>query len=340
MKEKISLIWIDDDKNHKKDAEYIMKKCANLEISFFHPTEFDPDKKSADLFLLDDRLYQHENDNNQKSKQRGLTLAADIRVVFPEIPIYIFTNEFFEQGIFGTLSLATEGLADEKIFYKNIQRSGFEILYNDAIDYKKVRSIEKLNYKQLLKLLNPPEGINDDLYNALPEPLKEGLRPANDEEKPDGNSLFFGKWVKRILLTYSGFLYDSLFAATSVGLPEEKFLKIGDFKQALYDGVFSKPRKPLWWKGKLTSILIDKAQKSMKINDIGNPFSIAEKAYNLREEEQLRCAVCKEKYPETVAFNKDDESDRQPVHLSCSEVDRSKENKLFFEEIRYFENEG
>jgi hypothetical protein len=334
---KTTIIWIDDEKKHRVDSDFMMKKCINLEILFFHPKEFLVEKTPADLYLLDDRLYQHANDNNEKSNQRGLTLAAEIRVKYPEIPIYIFTNEFFDQGIFGSLSQASEGLADEKIYYKQIQREGAEILYNDSLDYKKIRDIEKLNFRQLLKLLNPPEDTIEDLLNALPEVLKGGLRPTDDQAMAEGNSLFYGKWIKKTLLAFPGFVYDSLFAATSVGLPEEKFLKLKEFKPAIYDGLFSKTRKQLWWKRKLNQILIDKAQKSMKIDEIGNPYSLAEKIYKLKDTEKLKCVVCGEKYPETIAFNKTNENEKQPVHYSCSEVARSKENKLFFEEIRYFE---
>ena len=191
----------------------------------------------------------------------------------------------------------------------------------------------------MLNLLNPPEDIIEDLYAALPEALKEGLRPTKDENKPEGNSLLYAKWIKHTLLAYCGFIYDSLSAATSVGLPVKKFLELEDFKPALYKGIFSQSKEDRWWKRKLQAILIDKAQSTLDIKDIGNPFSLAEKIYKLKKNEQLKCAVCKEKYPETVAFNKSNANDRQPVHFSCSSIDHSKENKLFFEEIRYFEYE-
>ncbi|XES76120.1 MAG: hypothetical protein ACBZ72_07995 [Candidatus Bathyarchaeia archaeon] len=333
------VIWIDDDLSHKKDADLLAEKSADLKITFFHPKEFVVEEMPVDLFLLDDRLYQHENAKNEKSNARGFTLAANIRFSFPEIPIYIFTKDFFDQGIFGVLSQASESFVDEKIYYKDVQRRGVEILLNDSLDYKKIRSVEKLNLQQLLNLLNPPEDIVDELKNALPEALRDGLRPADDQGKSEGNSLFYGKWIKKSLLTYSGFIYDSLFAATSVGLTEKMFLEIQDFAPALYDGLFSKSRKPLWWNRKLRSILMTKAQKALDNKAIGNPFALAEKIFNLKENEILKCAVCKEKYPETVAFNKDDPNDRQPVHFSCSAVDYTKENKLFFEELRYFKYE-
>lgn len=337
MTEEMRIVWVDDDVTHKKDATFIEEKCEKLRVDFFHPKEFNVKNNPADLFLIDDRLYQLANKDNEHSNKQGLTLAAEIRVNFPEIPIYIFTNDYFSKGIFGSLSQATEGLADEKIFYKDIQRQGPQILYNDTLDYKRVREIERLNYKQLVGLLNPPEDSMDDLLNGFPEILKGGLRLTEDTEKAAGNSLFYAKWIKKALLAFPGYVYDSLFAATSVGLKEELFEKTPDFDNARYTGVFAHSRKPLWWKRKLNQILMNEAQKSLKLADITNLFSIAEKIYKLRDVEQLRCAVCNDKFPETVAYNKEDENERQPVHFSCSCVDYRKENKLFYDEIRFFE---
>ncbi len=339
MNLKQKLIWIDDDKDHQKDATLIMKKQEHLEIIFLHPNKFKITEHCGHIYLLDDRLFQKEDEDQIAFDKRGLNLAADIRIDHPEFPIYLFTTDKVPKGVFGVLSQASEGLTDSIIEFKSIQRNGHIFLYHDSLDYERIRNTERKNVEAMVNLLHPQSFEKDEIFLAIPQVLKNGLSDPSDIENSQGNTNFYGKWIRNVFLQFPGFVYDSLFSATCVGMMESVFLsKKGEFKDAHYNGIFSNSRDNcLWWKSQLKRILYRLANDKLPIEERDNPYTFSEKIFHLKDSEVSRCALCGEKYPKTVAYNKDDEEERQPVHFHCSEVDEKKENRLYFDEIRFFE---
>jgi len=337
MTDQILVSWIDDDMRHIVDAKFAMSQNNNLLIDFKHPLDFKPDFK-ADLYLLDDRLFQTNRDDGKKFEGRGVTLALDIRLNFLEQPIYIFSNEKVDEGVFGFYSQVTHGIADEILFYKDIQRNGANILYSDAIDYRKLNALKREDVEALLSVFSINKETKDEIYIALPAMFKNGLS-LGASEKSEGNAVSYAKWIKNTLLRFPGFLYDSLYSATAVGMTQQTFISKTEFNPACYCDIFSKAREQLWWKHKLLSIFYSLVDERIPKEEQEDPRTYAEKIFHLSANEIPNCEVCGEKYPDTVAHYVKDQTIRKPVHFYCSKIDDSAENLLFFDEHRIFDYE-
>lgn len=102
----------------------------------------------------------------------------------------------------------------------------------------------------IIQLLSPPEAIAGYLESALPEIAKQPW----DQETPHE----FSRWVIDILLGRPGFLFDSLEAATFVGLTQEGFdLVAARFDKAKYSGVFASDDRPRWWANQMRPVFTE-----------------------------------------------------------------------------------
>jgi hypothetical protein len=149
-------------------------------------------------------------------------------------------------------------------------------------------------------------------------------------------TILFGRWVTQILLVYPGILYDSLYAATYLGMTRNyfvmKFRK--DIRDRKYRGVFSRSHKSRWWKSSLAEMVVahPKARKHKTLRT----WELAPEIFAVPKAAQPRCLVCGKRFPETVAYDKDDPTRRGPAHLSCSEPDPNRQALLYFEPFRVF----
>jgi len=99
----------------------------------------------------------------------------------------------------------------------------------------------------ILVLLRASENEEESLQKASPP------RRTIDEK---WGVKAVSKWILRTLFKYPGIFYDSLFAASALGINESSFQKqeVQEFfKDAYYTGVFSDMKK-LWWKDRLLKI--------------------------------------------------------------------------------------
>jgi len=344
IKRPVKIIWIDDDIDHKEDAKNIESRRKNLKIIFITPFEFEKileEESDVDLFLVDDRLLSRRRKPLPALfKRHGLSVAAQIREKFPEIPIYLFSAYKEGIGIYTTLAEAAESLADDIFDFKTIQRKGHNILYYDALDYRRIRESPRESVDSLLNLLNAPEIDHEKIVSALPESLKNGLSPITEKERALGNAIAFGKWTKRIFLKLPGFVYNSLYAATKLGITEETFIELSrEFENARYNGIFAKTSCKLWWDSKLREIIFELAAERIPDDETTDLRVLTKKIFSLDDSKISRCIVCGDKYPETIGINKDDENDYQPVHYRCSEPHPKKTRLLYFEEPRQFSKE-
>jgi hypothetical protein len=339
IKNPIKIIWIDDDPNHKEDAKNLENKRKELEVIFVSPLKIDTFLErqvgDVDLFLIDDRLnYILESFN-----RRGLSVAAQIREKLQEIPIYLF-SAYREEGIFTTLAEASENLSDYILDLKKIQREGHNILYYDAIDYHRIRESQRESVNTLLNLLNAPEDDHKRIISALPESIKRGLSPQSEKIRSAGNVLAFSKWVRGIFIKLPGFVYNSLYSATKLGITDKTFLNLSsEFESAKYTGVFSKTSPNLWWLSGLRDKIFQFAQEKKPDLDTADPRILTPALFSLDESQISKCIVCGEKYPDTVGINKDDDEDYEPVHYHCSVPHPAKTRVLYYEEARQFSME-
>ena len=338
--EKVKILWVDDEvTDHTEDAKNLKYAKKELDVTIIHPTnlnselyQFKKSKKMPDLFLVDYFLdeIKFEGEGNGRYQHRGLVVAGRLRELVPEYPIYVVSQkDTRKEGIFLTEAQAARAVFDKILTFKEVQREGPDILYYDAIDYRLIRKSTRRNLKALFRLLQAPEDLAERLKLVLPNELREGLASL-------GNAIAFAKWVREVLLTTPGFLYDELHVATYLGLTIKAFRTISKkLKQANYNGVFSRTTPHLWWVTKLNQIIFSfpKAKETNKIN----PWELFPTIFNLHKSAQARCVICGEFFRETVGINLKDDSDLKPVHYRCSIPHPNKRRELYFDEPRGFE---
>lgn len=347
MNQTVRIVWLDDEIDHKKDAENLSSSRDQLEVIFLRPEDFDDfmkevveGKTEIDLYLIDDRLFKKEK--KRRMKARGFSYAASIREKFQEIPIYLFSAVRDVSGVFVDLAEAAKNLADRIIDLKDVLREGSDFLYYDALDYRKIREARRNDVSVLYELVKAPPLDQPRIELALPDDLKGGLSSiGGSTEFTSGNAIAFAKWVRRKLLELPGFLYDSLYAAIKLGVTQSFFIgKATTFDEAKYKGVFSKSSEDLWWNTELDRIVFDIAREEMSDEATTDVREILRSYYGLSNEDLPRCAFCNKLYPDTVGLNKYDPYEREPVHFTCSDPHPKKMRVLYFDEIRQFVPRG
>jgi len=335
--DEISLVWIDDNNDRKKDAFEIEKLNNKIKTNFIHPKTFQKgicDKTGTivdvDLFLVDYALSKKDC-SSEFYLGEGLSLIGLIRENYPDVPVYLYSGDD-KSVIFERLEYTARKEAEKVLPLKVIQDSGPNFLYMDALDYRKIRNtLLKGDAGKLIDLLLPPEDEKNTIKYVVPTELKiDGMKPA-------GKSTSFASWVRQVFMKNPGFIYDSLYAATKLGMKKEAFLKKEkEFKAALYSGLFAKTiGQQFWWKSLLYDLVFKKDEAKEATTDVRE---ISKKVFGLTDDETAKCAVCTEPFPDTVGIDSTT-GDREPVHLRCSRSDPKYTRLLYFDETRLFSKE-
>jgi hypothetical protein len=128
-----------------------------------------------------------------------------------------------------------------------------------------------------------------------------------------------------------GFLYDSLWAATLLGLTESGFQKVaGRFEMGKYDGVFVREDTPRWWPSRLSRLLY----KQYKPRSEEMPWHVGRRMRGIRKEHYSRCERCKKQFPDTVAYLDKLSDQQRAMHLECTVLHPRFQRELYFEDIR------
>lgn len=341
---KVSITWIDDNKEHKSDADILEEKMMefnkSVRVNFYHPEVFRKrigEKEETDLFLIDDKLNRHSFEG-ERYRGRGISFIGLIRENYPDIPVYIYSAEP-ESRIYSDLAYISEREAELKLTYTEIQDRGHIVLYNDALDYRKIRNTISEGLDGLIDLLSPPAIEKEKIRGLLPHILKTSEFQGVKAEAIAGRSTDFASWVRKILMKKPGFLYDILYSATSIGMTKEAFKeRIHKFKPALYTGIFSKTStKKLWWKTLLYNVVVEKAKEKAKEENKENIPSDVKKlsvyAFDLTKSEIAKCVVCEGEFPDTIGIRLHDDI-KEPVHYRCSDENPDDTKVLFFDDLR------
>lgn len=344
---KVEVLWVDDEDRGEdvKNLEY--ESRGRLKVLVVHPNDLNKklDKLKTegvipDIFLVDFFLDQVKGKNNERFNQRGLAVGGWLREEEPERPIYVLTEKPInnKKGIFTSEAQAAKTFFDKILTFREVQERGHDILYYDALDFRLIRESMRNNLNALFQLLKTPERVKERLKLVLPEELRSGLSSLGSTKRPRGNAIAFAKWVREILLSVPGFIYNELHASTYMGMSIEYFKRkrvSSKLETARYCGVFARTNPPLWWVSELDDILFSnpKAQKTGKTN----PWEVAPIVFGIPEEEKTKCTVCDGLFPETVGINLKDDTDLRPVHYRCSIPHPEKKRELYFDEPRGFE---
>ena len=331
--EKVKLLWIDDDLDHREDVRNLESKNRRLHIRFVIANEFEKilrEKADTDLFVIDDKL--------RLGKYRdGIAVAGQIRVKFPEVPIYLFSAWIGPRSIYGTLAEAAESSADKIVDIKEIRRKGHRILYCDALDYRRIRYSRRGTVHALFELLHAPASDENRITMALPESLKKGLSSLSGKKPASGNAIAFAKWTSRTFLALPGFVFDSLYSATKLGMTQEAFDRHESaFKLARYDGIFAETREALWWGSILVETVFRRAATRFPRDATIDLQQLTPRLLRLGKSEIAKCIICGRERPDTVGMERDDEEHREAVHYRCSIPHPAKRRVICFDEIRQF----
>lgn len=217
------------------------------------------EKINPDIFLVDLELSRPDKAGHVLLYD-GKMLTTQLRKYFPAVPLILFTRpEIFEESFF--IESESEKYFDEKIFKREIginDISKIKWLNNLVIDFKKIKANVDKSFQEFLRAtLKAPQIEFERLFTANP-PLFKGEKILSSKRQALVPELV--EWMRNVIIKYPGILYDSIHAATFLGISEKEFLssEIKDlFKGAEYRGVF-KPLEGRWWRSELHRIALDK----------------------------------------------------------------------------------
>jgi hypothetical protein len=318
MSKKLKFIWIDDE--NRKRAFQNMKAELGVGGKFINVTENNIDYlKDINVIQPDLILVDHNLTKSQEIIRKGSTIASLIREKHQNLAIVCVTGQPDTEPIDNLEQLSYEAIFDVAELGKH-----YESILSIANSFRKLNSVKMSNIDDFISLLRAPKNDKLKLEYVIPRDIKENF---------DDKALFqnTSHWIRDILLTRPGFLYDRLWTATYLGLTEGGFAKVEEiFRGAKYKGLFADKTKERWWKTGVLEIL------SRKVKTAGLPW---EKGRSLpgiipRNFSKDYYSDYKEDLPEVVAYI-DDTSPRQfPMKLKYTVSHPKFDKLLYFEEIR------
>lgn len=303
----VEILYIDDDERELKKYELKFRDDTRTKDRFKLITKNTPKNKSdyealmkisPGLILIDFDLTKPDL-NEDVIGISGVTLSTELRQKFPEVPIVLFTRKSVfniddYSDIKQTLSSLDDIIYKQNMFKTNSNLSDF--LYELAEGFKRLRNIEPKNWENLLKVIKAPESEYNNLKFADP--------PVYSEQDSKWSVSKAAKWIRNTLLSYPGILYDSVHAATLLGIFEEAFMKEavqGFFKRAKYSGILAPP-KGRWWKSKLIEVANAKMTKSEASMVIREGFPCLWKRIEKRQIERSKCIYSGESPADWVCY--------------------------------------
>ncbi len=249
---------------------------------------------SPELILVDLDL-SSADENDHVIGLNGLTLMTEIRQNFQGIPLVLFTKKsLFESDILPVPEslLYTIDLIVYKEQVSKHDPTLLDELYSLANGYHILREHSELNWEKVLELLGADEEDYDDIKASSPPGLLTNVSLYSTIE--------ISKWIRKILLQFPGIIYDSLHAATFLGISEKEFLTEEiqrHFSEAEYSGLFSTPElKKYWWKSKLSKIAYTGMNDDESRIPLRKAFPTVWERMNCSELEKAKC-VCSGEFP-------------------------------------------
>jgi len=259
----LMVYYIDDQStDHARRYKERLDRAEGFECKLLPPPEMAQlDELAAatpDLFLVDYELNLVQEDGT-KSPYQGSTLAAAIRERLPDCPIVLITRETIlahldhqrRRQLVGHTQAYDEMILKESL--DDALEDTRQQLISIAEGFKQLSQTESKTWASLVSALNATESEAADLREASP-PL----------ERAEWIITGAAHWIRKIVLEFPGILYDSLNAATRLGISEESFLR-REVQEVLasakYTGVFEISHNR-WWKGRLFKIAQDMAAQS------------------------------------------------------------------------------
>ena len=327
MKGKYSFLWIDDDQSRAKDFD-TLKKRLNVDGKFKNVTGenvsavldkiLSEPKFKYDLVLIDHYL----NCAAITSIKTGSTAAEYIREQKSDCPII---------GVTAAEKVTAIDFHKKSIYEDLFEVSSISDHYNSILSIaKSYRTLVKKRPQSnddLIKLLKVPNDVIERLTIIIPEDVKRHY-------KDQSLLINISKWIRHELMSKPGFLYDSLWSATLLGLQEESFNKVKQlFEKAKYKGLFSDESNERWWQSQVRQILYAKIPDDKS----AFPWQLGHKLPKINKKDHSVCHVCGKEFPQTVGYTDETCKTRAPMHLECSSIHPNFEITLYYDDIRIME---
>jgi hypothetical protein len=311
------IVWIDDNPGRQSTAR-------NLGATFI-------DVKGKDIAqvlktLLEDRspqlvIIDHVLDkgaaNTHPILLKGSTIAEGLKEKWPGCAVVGVTSA----DNLTDIDLRTKGTYDALFPFDDFKKY-FDRISGIAEGFALLGK-KPLRPKALVKLLKPPDDEVGRLLEALNDDLKTRSQDASVASR-------IYRWVDR-LMERDGFLYDSLWSATFLGVNEAGFAKVADtFENAKYSGIFARPDDARWWSGALAS----RVYKLCSPQPGELSWHVGRRLPGIKPDHFSSCYYCKEDYPETVAYLDQASDEQHAMHLKCTEPHPLHKRELYFEDIR------
>ena len=323
MKPSGGILWIDDNPDREKRAIQL-EEATGLKVQFISVKGMDLEqelptiraKAQPGLVIIDHVL---NGTTSQHWAQFGSTLAGFFRETWPGCPIFGITAA----GNLGAIDFERYAY-DELIDYDTF--SAYVQYVPNVIDgFGKCSKVRDIN--EWIRLLKPPKGEDERI---------EGCIPCDAKTQVDKNGFpnRIYRWFRGHFYAMPGFLYDREWVATFVGVKKERIDKYLSYLNAAhYSGLFNHPSDPRWWKAQLYQVLYSKY--SGDDASYRSSQEIAANVLNIGRQDQSRCYVCHEKWPEVLAYvDATDTASRQQMHLKCTMPHPHFAYEPMFEEIR------
>ena len=226
--------------------------------------------------------------------------------------------------------------AADKYVMVDIERYNYDDLiqfenFSDYVEYipniiegfekcKKVDSIDKL-----INLLGTPEIEKERLTTSLPHNLKTEITKKRFPSRVH-------HWFKNRFHKYAGFLLDTMWVATFIGVKNENIQEyLQQLETAKYNGIFDNPKSPRWWRVKLYESIFGNEEPE---NIYKTTQEKACEKLNVQEVHKSECYACHDKWPEIMAYvDESDNADIKQMHLRCTTSHPNYSPEPTYEEI-------
>ncbi len=301
MDKPITVLYVDDDPDDSERYSHCLNEKGLITINPVfapeHPAELCLDP-APDLALIDYRLLKHTRAGRAPT-YRGGTLINYIAEKNEKVPLAVFSTRDilklypnYEKEIQAAdLILYKEDITENRKYWKHY-------LVEYVGDFKKLTAtkLSSRTWRSLPQLLNATSNELEDLQRA---------NPPRKESKVTWDPHDLSKWVLRVLFRFPGIFYNSLYAATALGITEDSFLSKDVqeiFTKAKYDGVFSQLGERYWWRNRLQEYAFKFIREAGFEPNVSDNFSQAfEKIKNKKLAPSI-CVFSKEEHANSICY--------------------------------------
>ena len=361
--------WVDDDHADETgpregERRALVRQAGNgLDLVPIHPAEFEErasnlgNQPSPDLLLFDFRLgmQEHPERHTPLFARNGVTLRGMSLGIeaLKDTPAYLVSGVTKEAQT-GSVDVNFDWVLSHR---QLINEFGGTFLLGDATDYRNLRyaltaasghsdgqATQLALVDPVLELLKVPapsiESVTELLDHAIGTLLRsESMLDSDDMKLAPSRPRTLARWVRSALHRLRGPLIDDLTAATMMGAKVDYFrstlLSQVDPHFIRYKGIFQTTASMKLWRRALLETLLSKCHEI----ELSPPSALAQTAaqyFGVPEPQRAVCRVCKSPWPEAVAYDEDDPSEKAAVHWRCSREATDVDNVFGFDIARSF----